>query len=88
MEYTTVPEAQEGAVELETLRANAARPHSRQTKAKPAPGGGGGGGSPPSSPECTWEEQIQTIILQPASKVKVIGIGDAGGQREGWHWQD
>ena len=46
----TVPEAQEGAMELETPRLNAARPRRRQVKAKPAPGGGGGG-SPPSSPE-------------------------------------
>ena len=45
-----VPEAQEGVAELETPRANAARLHRCQTKAKPAPGGGGGG-SPPSSPE-------------------------------------
>ena len=25
-----------------------------------------------------WEEQIQTIILQPVSQVRVTGIGDAG----------
>ena len=46
----TVPEAQEGAMELEMPRLNAARLHRRQTKAKLAPGGGGDG-SPPSSPE-------------------------------------
>ena len=45
-----VPEAQDAATELEMPRINAARPHRRQTKTKPAPGGGGG--SPPSSPEC------------------------------------
>ena len=48
----TVPEAQEGATELEAPRLNVARPCRQQVKAKPAPGGGGGGGSPPSSPEC------------------------------------
>ena len=48
----TLPEAQEGATELETPCTNAARPRRRQVKTKPAPGGGGGGGgSPPSSPE-------------------------------------
>ena len=35
-----------------------------------------------------WEEQIQMITLQPVSQVKVTGIGDAGRQREDWHWQD
>ena len=46
-----LPEAQEGATELETPRTNAARPCRCQVKTKPAPGGGGGGGgSPPSSP--------------------------------------
>ena len=45
-----VPEAQEGAVEWEMPRVNAARPHRWQAKAKPAPGGGGGG-TPPSSLE-------------------------------------
>ena len=34
------------------------------------------------------EEQIQIIILWPASQVKVAGIGDTSGQREDWHWQD
>ena len=49
----TLPEAQEGATELEMPRTNAARPRQCQVKTKPAPGGGGGGGggSPPSSPE-------------------------------------
>ena len=49
----TLPEAQEGATELETPRTNAARPRRRQVKTKPALGGGegGGGGSPPSSAE-------------------------------------
>ena len=36
----------------------------------------------------TWEEQIQTIILWPASQVKAAGVGDAGGQREDSHRQD
>ena len=31
------------------------------------------------------EEQIQTIILQPVSQVKVTGVGDAGGWKEDWH---
>ena len=35
-----------------------------------------------------WEEQIQMITLQPVSQVRVAGIGDAGRQREDWHWQD
>ena len=35
-----------------------------------------------------WEEQIQMIILQPVSQVKVAGIGDTGGQKEDWHQQD
>ena len=34
------------------------------------------------------EEQIQMIILWPASQVKATGIGDASGQREDWHRQD
>ena len=34
------------------------------------------------------EEQIQTIILQPVSQVKVTGIGDAGGRKEDWCRQD
>ena len=34
------------------------------------------------------EEQIQMIILQPVSQVKVEGIGDAGRQKEDWQWQD
>ena len=34
------------------------------------------------------EEQIQMIILQPVSQVKVAGIGDAGRWKEDWHWQD
>ena len=51
VEYPQCRTAQEGATELEMPRLNAARPHRRQAKAKPAPGGGGGGGSPPSSPE-------------------------------------
>ena len=34
------------------------------------------------------EEQIQMIILQPASPVKPTGIGDTGRQREDWHRQD
>ena len=52
VEYPQSREAQEGVAELEMPRANVARLHRQQTKAKPAPGGGGGGGSPPSSPEC------------------------------------
>ena len=35
-----------------------------------------------------WEEQILVIILQPVSQVKVAGIGDAGGRKEDWCWQD
>ena len=35
-----------------------------------------------------WEEQIQMIILQPVSQVKVAGIGDASGQKEDWRQQD
>ena len=34
------------------------------------------------------KEQIQTIILQPVSQVKVAGIADAIGQKEDWHRQD
>ena len=34
------------------------------------------------------EEQIRMITLQPVSQVKAAGVGDAGGQREDWHWQD
>ena len=40
----TLPEAQEGATELEMPRTNVARPRRCQVKTKPAPGGGGGGG--------------------------------------------
>ena len=65
-------------MEQEMPRVNVARPRRRQTKAGPAPGGGGG--SPPPL-QNTWEEQIQMIILWPASQVKVVGVGDAGGQR-------
>ena len=35
-----------------------------------------------------WEEQIQMIILQPVSQVKVAGIGDASGWKEDWCRQD
>ena len=35
-----------------------------------------------------WEEQIPMIIQRLVNLVKVTGIGDAGRQREDWHWQD
>ena len=35
-----------------------------------------------------WEEQIQMIILWPASQVKAAGVGDASRQKEDWHQQD
>ena len=35
-----------------------------------------------------WEEQIQMIILQPVSQVKVAGVGDAGWRKEDWRRQD
>ena len=79
----TVPETQEGAMEQEMPRLNAARPHRRQVKAKPAPGGGGGGGgSPPSSPERQGGEDSDDYSTVSMSLVKAAGIGDAGGQRE------
>ena len=35
-----------------------------------------------------WEEQIQMIIQQSASPVKVTGVGDTSRQRGDWHQQD
>ena len=39
-------------------------------------------------PQNVWEEQIQMIILQPVSQVKVAGIGGAGRWKEDWRRQD
>ena len=61
-----VPEARDGAAELEMPRVNAARPHRQQTKAKPAPGGGGGG-SPPSSPECPGGADLDNYSMTSKS---------------------
>ena len=70
-----IPEAQEGVAEQETPRANAARPHRWQTKARPAPGGGGGvgGGSPPSSPEYPGGADSDDYLTWLVNLVKVTG---------------
>ena len=73
-----VSEAQEGVMELEVPRLNAARLHvddkSRPNLLQEEEEEVG----PHLLLQSVWEEQIQMIILPPVSQAKVTGIGDAG----------
>ena len=77
----TLPEAQEGATELETPRTNAARPRRHQVKTKLLWEEEEEEVDPHLPLQNGQEEQTQTTTLRPVSLEKVAGIGDAGGQR-------
>ena len=81
----SVPEAQEGTVEQETPRVNAARLYRHQTKARPTPGGGGGGEDHHLPHQNILEEQVQMTTQQPVSLVEAAGIKDSGRLKEDWH---